>query len=68
MAATRLKQCLREGDSVARLGGDEFVVSLGLVSNGADAAVVAKKILDALDQPFVVVGPQGVAAVAQKGA
>ncbi|MES2951891.1 MAG: EAL domain-containing protein [Pseudomonadota bacterium] len=55
--ATRLKTCVREGDTVARLGGDEFVVLLeGLSPNthecAADAEGVAGKILGALAQPY----------------
>jgi diguanylate cyclase (GGDEF)-like protein/PAS domain S-box-containing protein len=52
MVATRLQHCVREGDSVARLGGDEFVLTLAMVNDGSDAAVVAQKALDALDAPF----------------
>ncbi len=55
LVADRLQQCLREGDSVARLGGDEFVVSIALHNNNSDdAALVAQKILNTLDQPFIV--------------
>jgi len=54
LVARRLQECLREGDSVARLGGDEFVISLLLLNDSDDAALVAQKILDALDQPFIV--------------
>jgi diguanylate cyclase (GGDEF)-like protein/PAS domain S-box-containing protein len=56
MAATRLQQCLREGDSVARLGGDEFVLILPLAGGSADAAGVARKALATLTQPFSVEG------------
>ncbi|WP_151631911.1 two-component system response regulator [Noviherbaspirillum aerium] len=50
--ARRLLHCVREGDSVARLGGDEFVLALPLVGGGHDVAIVAQKVLDALDAPF----------------
>jgi diguanylate cyclase (GGDEF)-like protein len=50
--ARRLLRCVREGDSVARLGGDEFVLALPLVGGGRDVAIVAQKVLDALDSPF----------------
>ena len=56
LVARCLQQCLREGDSVARLGGDEFVVSLILLHACDDAACVAQKILECLDQSFVVAG------------
>ncbi|MBI1891243.1 MAG: EAL domain-containing protein [Burkholderiales bacterium] len=54
--ALRLQQCLREGDSVARLGGDEFVISLPALADSSDAALVATKVLEALDLPFAVEG------------
>ncbi|MBI3900162.1 MAG: EAL domain-containing protein [Gammaproteobacteria bacterium] len=54
LAATRLQSCLRESDSIARLGGDEFVVMLPGISQNQDAAVVAKKIIDSISQPFAV--------------
>ena len=54
--AARLASCLREGDTAARLGGDEFIISLPDVSNGAEAALVAARILDELGKPFTVSG------------
>ncbi len=59
--AERLQWCAREGDSVARLGGDEFVVlleDLSLQANEAatQAELTAKKILDALGQPYTLHG------------
>jgi diguanylate cyclase (GGDEF)-like protein len=50
--ADRLKRVLREGDTVARVGGDEFVVVLPELGKDRDAAVVARKILDLLAEPF----------------
>ena len=57
--ATRLKACVREGDTVARLGGDEFVVlleglSLTSADSAADTEIVANKILAALNQPYTL--------------
>ena len=40
------------GDTVARLGGDEFIVLLTDMTRGEDAAKVARRILDALADPF----------------
>lgn len=54
--AGRLDRCVRRGDTVARLGGDEFVMCLGGIDDGAGAAVVAQKILAALDAPALVDG------------
>jgi diguanylate cyclase (GGDEF)-like protein/PAS domain S-box-containing protein len=58
-AATRLKGCVREGDTVARLGADEFVLLLTqLNSDPLEATkqtqIVASKILDALRQSYRV--------------
>ena len=59
-----LTQCLRNVDSVAhesaephtlsRLGGDEFTVIIEDVGSAEDAAHVAQRMLDALNEPFVV--------------
>jgi len=46
----RLGKCVRKEDSVARLGGDEFTVLLAEVDGPSGAAVVARKILDALSE------------------
>jgi diguanylate cyclase (GGDEF)-like protein/PAS domain S-box-containing protein len=54
--ASRIKACLRAGDTVARLGGDEFAVSLPTIANGGEAAIVAKKILEAVREPAEVDG------------
>ncbi|MDH5265572.1 MAG: EAL domain-containing protein, partial [Betaproteobacteria bacterium] len=56
VVARRLGGCLRSGDLVARLGGDEFAACLSPIRDGADAARVARKILDVLGQPFDVHG------------
>jgi diguanylate cyclase (GGDEF)-like protein len=54
MVADRLRGCLREGDNIARLGGDEFVLTLPVRSAHHDVALVAQKVLDALNLSFVV--------------
>lgn len=51
--AARLRQTLRQSDVVARLGGDEFAVVLEDV-DGEGAIIVAHKILQAFDAPFVL--------------
>jgi len=55
--ASRLRSCIREGDSVARLGGDEFLVLLeSLSAHPLEAAtqseMLAIKILENLGQPY----------------
>jgi diguanylate cyclase (GGDEF)-like protein len=49
--AKRLRLGLREDDMVARLGGDEFILVLEQVE-ASDAAAVARKLLDLIEQPY----------------
>lgn len=48
----RLRKSVREVDTVARLGGDEFILLLPGIKNSEDAARVAEKILEVIDQPL----------------
>lgn len=51
--AKRMRAVLRESDTIARLGGDEFAVLLPRTS--ADQAQhIADKILDSIEEPFVL--------------
>ncbi|MCF7970807.1 MAG: bacteriohemerythrin [Methylococcaceae bacterium] len=55
--ASRLSQCVREGDTVARLGGDEFVVLLENLSEqtlaaAAQTKVIGNKVLASLNMPY----------------
>jgi diguanylate cyclase (GGDEF)-like protein len=52
--AARLRSCVRGSDIVARQSGDEFVVVLSEVQRPQDAALVAHKILEALQQPVPI--------------
>lgn len=52
--ASRLKNCLRRGDTLARQGGDEFTALLPDLSSPEDAATIAGKILQELREPFPV--------------
>lgn len=57
MAAKRILNSIRPGDTVARLGGDEFVVLLE--STRLDQAVeVAERIATAITRPFEIVGDE----------
>ncbi len=50
----RIHSCVRECDTVARLGGDEFLVILPDLDTGVMSEVVARKILLAFEQPFIL--------------
>ena len=52
--AERLVECVRIADTVSRQGGDEFVVLLSEAEQWEDAAVVAKRILDAVAEPHSI--------------
>ncbi|MBS1142268.1 MAG: diguanylate cyclase protein [Proteobacteria bacterium] len=50
----RVIASLRESDSVGHLGGDDFAVILSDLPNDSEAAVVARKVMSALDEPFKI--------------
>jgi len=50
--ARRLNAGVRDADMVARVGGDEFVVLLTEIARPEDAAVVARKLLESIGQPY----------------
>jgi diguanylate cyclase len=54
--AVRLRASLRASDVVASIGNDAFVVLLAWIDALADGQRVAKKLVDALHQPFSVAG------------
>ena len=56
--AERIKKCLRSADMAARLGGDEFAVLLPLVHGLDEAVPVARRILEALREPFDLAGKE----------
>jgi len=54
--AERLKKHAREQDTVARIGGDEFVIVVTGLKDMTDAAVAAKRVMDAIVEDFVLEG------------
>lgn len=53
--ATRLINCLREGDTVTRLGGDEFAMIID-ANDVNNCTSVAQKVLSALSKEFYLNG------------
>ena len=57
IAARRIQSCVRESDSVFRLGGDEFtVIAEGLEHSEEEAALVARRIIEAVSKPATLDG------------
>jgi len=54
MAASRLKLCVRKGDTVARLGGDKFILILENVSHVDVIATIANKIITSMNESFTL--------------
>jgi diguanylate cyclase (GGDEF)-like protein len=66
--ARRLRGVLRHGDELARLGGDEFAVLQMGVASSHDVATLARRIVEALAQPYEVATGQSVNCGASVGA
>ncbi|MBT3068779.1 GGDEF domain-containing protein [Rhodoferax sp. U11-2br] len=54
--ANRLTETTRTDDTISRHGGDEFLYLLMEISDEQDAAIVAKKIIQAVQVPYAVSG------------
>jgi diguanylate cyclase (GGDEF)-like protein len=52
--AKRLADCIRGSDSVSRQGGDEFVVLLLNLEHAENAAVTARRMLEAVAKPHYI--------------
>jgi diguanylate cyclase (GGDEF)-like protein/PAS domain S-box-containing protein len=60
-AADRLRRCVPQGSLVARLGGDEFAVIQTGVRGSDDAAALARRIVEVLDEDYQIDEQQAVA-------
>lgn len=54
--ASRLKSCLREGDTLSRLGGDEFMILQAEIEEAEDSIKLARRINEKVSEPFHVDG------------
>jgi diguanylate cyclase (GGDEF)-like protein len=61
--AIRLRGCLRETDTIARLGGDEFAIVQTAIEQPADAAILARRIREAITVPYDLDGHHVIADV-----
>lgn len=53
-ASKRIQNSIRQSDLLSRLGGDEFTVLITRFNSNADLVLIAKKITDALAQPYSI--------------
>lgn len=56
VAAQRLMSVARDSDTVARIGGDEFIVLMEDVTDIADCASLARRMLDSFAEPLTIRG------------
>ena len=54
--AQRLRDSIRGSDIVARFGGDEFSVLMSDLDEPADAGILAQKLVDVMEVPFLIDG------------
>lgn len=54
--AKRITRLIRQEDTVARLGGDEFIILIEKIDDAQDVAHLAKKLTEAVGNPFSVKG------------
>lgn len=52
--AKRMQACIRVEDFLARIGGDEFAIIISELKNIEESALIAKKIIQTLSEPFTI--------------
>jgi len=55
-AASRISQCVRQGDMVARVGGDEFVMVLCGMAAHAEVEAVCRRLIESIERVIVING------------
>ncbi len=58
LVAARLRSLVRDTDTVARMGGDEFAVVQVGMTQPAEAAALAQRIIERVSEPYEIVGRQ----------
>jgi diguanylate cyclase (GGDEF)-like protein len=61
--AQRLREAVRENDTVARMGGDEFAIIQRIDNQSDEAIAFAKRLIEAITQPFELAGRQALVGV-----
>jgi diguanylate cyclase (GGDEF)-like protein len=56
--ADRLRRCTREPDTIARLGGDEFAIIMTAMTQPNDAALLCRRLREAITKPYELDGHQ----------
>jgi diguanylate cyclase (GGDEF)-like protein len=59
----RLKASARSADTIARLGGDEFVILMEDLDDPADVDMIARRLVDSMQEPIELLGHSLVATV-----
>ncbi len=54
----RLRLLARDTDTIARMGGDEFAILQAAIAQPADATALARRVIEAITQPFDIDGHQ----------
>jgi diguanylate cyclase len=60
--AQRLRECVGDNDTVARMGGDEFAI-IRRIDQSEQAIALAKRLIEAVTQPFELAGRQALVGV-----